>query len=186
MNLAFLRLGGHPPSQHVDEWKDYKTLASPQAAHSQKDQWSSSIYRGLVPAENITKRDFAINGAFISSIADSRTFAFTPHKWTVHHEQWIHIRGDRALDIVVHSWALPLHGRTSTGRDGEEGSLDKEANPDSPTRATAAGSHSGRAYRCLPPSLCTGLNSLIKGSTSSGRSRACGRVETGSCGRSGS
>ena len=125
-------IGGQPPSQHVDEWKDYETLASPQAAHSQRDQWLSSIYRGLVPAENITKRDFAINGAFISSISvtkashsDSRTFAFTSHKWTVHYEQWIYIRGDRALDIAVHSWALPLHGRTSAGRDGEEGSLDR-------------------------------------------------------------
>jgi hypothetical protein len=57
---------------------------------------------------------------------------FTSHKWTVHHEQWIYVRGDRALDIVVLSWGqdvVTLHGRASAGGDGEEGSLDKEAIP---------------------------------------------------------
>ena len=138
-----LGIGRLPPSQDVDEWKDYKTLASPPAAHPQRDQWSSSIYRGLVPAKNITKGDFAINGAFVSRIRVNKDLdvflidntvhvMFYISRWTVHHEQWIYVRGDRALDIIVLSWgqdAFTLHGRTSTGGGGEERSLDKEATP---------------------------------------------------------
>ncbi|KAG6381877.1 FAD/NAD(P)-binding domain-containing protein [Boletus reticuloceps] len=62
-----LGIGRHPPLEHVDEWNHYKTLASPLAAHPQRDQWASSIYRGLVPAKNINKRDFAINGAVFTT-----------------------------------------------------------------------------------------------------------------------
>ena len=76
-----LGIGRHPPSQDVDEWKGYKTLASPPEAHPQRDQWSSSIYRGLVPAKNITKGDFGINGAFVSSISvnEDLDVFFTSH-----------------------------------------------------------------------------------------------------------
>jgi dimethylaniline monooxygenase (N-oxide forming) len=69
-----LGIGGYPPSQDVDEWTHYKTLASPPAAHPQRDEWTSSIYRGLVPAKNITKRDFAINGALVSCITINKYF----------------------------------------------------------------------------------------------------------------
>lgn len=62
-----LGMGGKPPSQDVDEWRHYKTLASPPSAHPQSVPWASSIYRGLVPAKNILKRDFAINGAVVSN-----------------------------------------------------------------------------------------------------------------------
>ncbi|KAF8551014.1 FAD/NAD(P)-binding domain-containing protein [Imleria badia] len=62
-----LGVGRHPPSQTVDYWKHYETLDSPPAAHPQRAQWASSIYRGLVPAKNITKRDFAINGAVFTA-----------------------------------------------------------------------------------------------------------------------
>jgi hypothetical protein len=79
-----LGIGRRPPSQDADEWKHYKTLASPPASHPQRDQWSSSIYRGLVPAKNITKRDFAINGAFVSSIRVKKDLdTFLTHN-TVH------------------------------------------------------------------------------------------------------
>lgn len=62
-----LGIGRHPPSQDIDEWEHYKTLASPPPTHPLSDQWASSIYRGLVPAKNVMKRDFAINGAFVSN-----------------------------------------------------------------------------------------------------------------------
>ncbi|KAF9228314.1 FAD/NAD(P)-binding domain-containing protein [Gyrodon lividus] len=64
-----LGIGRHPPTKDVDEnaWKHYTTLSSPPPAHPQKDQWASSIYRGLVPAKNINKRDFAINGAVFTT-----------------------------------------------------------------------------------------------------------------------
>ncbi|KAG9314917.1 FAD/NAD-P-binding domain-containing protein [Chiua virens] len=63
-----LGIGIHPSSTvEADEWAHYKTLASTPPAHPQKDQWASSIYRGLVPAKNITKRDFAISGAVFTA-----------------------------------------------------------------------------------------------------------------------
>lgn len=53
----------HAPDQHIrDEW-DYASLANPPYAHPESEQWASSIYRGIVPAKNILRRDFAINGA---------------------------------------------------------------------------------------------------------------------------
>jgi len=64
-----LGIARHTPSQDVDEWKHYKSLSSPPAANPHRGLWASSIYRGIVPAKNIAKRDFAINGAVVSSIA---------------------------------------------------------------------------------------------------------------------
>ncbi|KAK0211814.1 FAD/NAD-P-binding domain-containing protein [Armillaria fumosa] len=53
----------HAPDPHVKgEW-DYASLANPPYAHPESEQWASSIYRGIVPAKNILRRDFAINGA---------------------------------------------------------------------------------------------------------------------------
>ena len=70
--LAELELMKHPTSTAElasnipPSWR-YKTLADPpivsQDAPSQC--WETSLYRGLVPAANIDKRDFAINGAVV-------------------------------------------------------------------------------------------------------------------------
>ncbi|KAI9571710.1 FAD/NAD-P-binding domain-containing protein [Boletus coccyginus] len=62
-----LGIGRHSPSQSADEWGHYKTLTSPPVIHPQSAAWASSIYRGLVPAKNIMKRDFAINGAVFTT-----------------------------------------------------------------------------------------------------------------------
>ncbi len=43
------------------------TLKDPPPAHPDSEQWASSIYRGIVPAKNIERRDFAINGAIVRS-----------------------------------------------------------------------------------------------------------------------
>ncbi|KAI0355439.1 FAD/NAD-P-binding domain-containing protein [Trametes cingulata] len=48
------------------QW-DYTTLADAPPLHPDAKKWSCSIYRGLVPATNIARRDFAINGACIST-----------------------------------------------------------------------------------------------------------------------
>ena len=100
-----LGIGRHPPSQDIDEWEHYKTLASPPPAHPLSDQWASSIYRGLVPAKNVMKRDFAINGAFVSnSIFDKYLNILSMLRmpqWIVRYEQRIWMGGDCALDIVV-------------------------------------------------------------------------------------
>ncbi|KAK0211195.1 FAD/NAD-P-binding domain-containing protein [Desarmillaria ectypa] len=63
----------HAPDQHVkDEW-DYASLSNPPSAHPENEQWASSIYRGIVPAKNILRRDFAINGA---SFTTNNGYAF--------------------------------------------------------------------------------------------------------------
>ncbi|KAJ7626831.1 FAD/NAD-P-binding domain-containing protein [Roridomyces roridus] len=54
----------HEPAQ--DEWRNYRTLANPPPAHPENSKWSSSIYKGIIPAKNLLRRDFAINGAVVS------------------------------------------------------------------------------------------------------------------------
>ncbi|KAI6115961.1 FAD/NAD(P)-binding domain-containing protein [Pisolithus sp. B1] len=53
-----LGIGRHPPLADAEEhvW-DYTVFY---------EEWVSSIYRGIVPARNINRRDFAINGAFFT------------------------------------------------------------------------------------------------------------------------
>lgn len=50
--------------QSVDSWP-YTSLADPPPADPENEAWSSSIYRGIIPAKNINRRDFAINGAVV-------------------------------------------------------------------------------------------------------------------------
>lgn len=54
----------HVPQTEVKTKWDYKTLANPPACNSE-NEWVTSIYRGLIPAKNIEKRDFAIAGAMV-------------------------------------------------------------------------------------------------------------------------
>lgn len=72
--LTELGLARHPlPSatraKYEKEWDNYLTLADPPAPPTgpgtTSTEWMSSIYRGVVPARNILKRDFAINGAAV-------------------------------------------------------------------------------------------------------------------------
>ena len=54
-----------PPNRgYEDEWP-YTTLECP--PKTRPAQESSSIYRGLVPAKNIMRRDLAVNGAVVTS-----------------------------------------------------------------------------------------------------------------------
>ncbi|KAF7365012.1 FAD /NAD-P-binding domain-containingprotein [Mycena venus] len=46
---------------------NYYSLANPPATPPEYDQRVSSIYNGIVPAKNIARRDFAINGAVFST-----------------------------------------------------------------------------------------------------------------------
>ncbi|TBU39196.1 FAD/NAD(P)-binding domain-containing protein [Dichomitus squalens] len=46
---------------------DYLTLRDPPPLNPVAERWSSSIYRGIVPAKNIERRDFAVNGAIFST-----------------------------------------------------------------------------------------------------------------------
>ncbi|KAJ7679052.1 FAD/NAD-P-binding domain-containing protein [Mycena polygramma] len=64
---AELGLYRHHSANQVDEWKHYTTLANPPDAHPDNTNWSSSIYKGIVPTKNIPRKDFAINGAVFST-----------------------------------------------------------------------------------------------------------------------
>jgi len=64
-------LSRHPPSPESleafkHEW-NYTSLKNPPVSHKDSDQWCSSIYRGIVPAKNLLRSDFAINGAIFST-----------------------------------------------------------------------------------------------------------------------
>ncbi|GLB35449.1 putative pyridine nucleotide-disulphide oxidoreductase [Lyophyllum shimeji] len=60
-------IGRHPPLTKVADTWNYTSLANPPSSHPDNEQWASSIYRGLVPAKNLEKRDFAINGAVFTT-----------------------------------------------------------------------------------------------------------------------
>jgi len=63
-----LGLGNHAPME-TRESKNYKwnytSLESPPQARPEAKQWGSSLYRGVVPAKSILRRDFAVNGAMV-------------------------------------------------------------------------------------------------------------------------
>ena len=44
---------------------DYQSLRNPPPLNPDAKRWTSSIYRGIVPAMNIQRRDFAVNGAIV-------------------------------------------------------------------------------------------------------------------------
>ncbi|KAI6131220.1 FAD/NAD(P)-binding domain-containing protein [Pisolithus croceorrhizus] len=62
-----LGIGRHLPLADAEEhvW-DYTSFSNPPTSHPRSEEWVSSIYRGIVPARNINRRDFAINGAFFT------------------------------------------------------------------------------------------------------------------------
>ncbi|KAJ3796856.1 FAD/NAD(P)-binding domain-containing protein [Lentinula aff. detonsa] len=65
-------LGKYPPQyvsldSYDEEWKKYMSLKNPPPAPATNQLWMSCIYRGIVPARNILKRDLAINGAVFST-----------------------------------------------------------------------------------------------------------------------
>lgn len=53
-----------------NESDNYYSLANPPARRPgpESDQWAASIYNGIVPAKNIARRDFAVNGAVVSKL----------------------------------------------------------------------------------------------------------------------
>lgn len=74
-----LGIGRHPPLADAEEhvW-DYTSFRDPPAPHPSSEEWVSSIYRGIVPARNITRRDFAINGAYFT-INNGYTYEVIAH-----------------------------------------------------------------------------------------------------------
>ncbi|TFK17023.1 FAD/NAD(P)-binding domain-containing protein [Coprinopsis marcescibilis] len=62
-----------------DRW-NYATLKDGPTPHPESDAWTMSIYRGIVPAKNILRRDFALAGA-LYTINPGYTFEVAAH-WT--------------------------------------------------------------------------------------------------------
>ncbi|KAK7048544.1 FAD /NAD-P-binding domain-containing protein [Favolaschia claudopus] len=63
-----LGINRHPPgsassAKSYTEWDNYRSLANPPKSRPDSVKWAATIYNGIVPAKNITRRDFAINGA---------------------------------------------------------------------------------------------------------------------------
>ncbi|KAJ6532049.1 FAD/NAD-P-binding domain-containing protein [Mycena capillaripes] len=75
---AELGLYRHRSAPQVDEWKHYTTLANPPEPHPDNENWSSSIYKGLVPTKNILRKDFAINGGVFTT-NDGYSFEVMAH-----------------------------------------------------------------------------------------------------------
>ncbi|KAJ6462046.1 FAD/NAD-P-binding domain-containing protein [Mycena vitilis] len=65
--LGIKRHSPRPQSEFESEERTHYSLANPPASCAESEQWASSIYNGIVPARNITRRDFAINGAVFST-----------------------------------------------------------------------------------------------------------------------
>ncbi|EJF62217.1 hypothetical protein DICSQDRAFT_169248 [Dichomitus squalens LYAD-421 SS1] len=87
------------------EW-NYTTLAGSPPIHPEAKRWSSSLYRGIVPAKHISRRDLAVNGAVVSP-----NFGYTTEV-TSH---WIssYILGDHFLRLPK----IPEEAFASTERD---------------------------------------------------------------------
>ncbi|KAH9899418.1 FAD/NAD-P-binding domain-containing protein [Cubamyces lactineus] len=64
--LDELGLAPQPANPDAPYRWDYTTLKNPPPLHPDAKRWSSTIYRGIVPAKNIMRRDLTINGTGIS------------------------------------------------------------------------------------------------------------------------
>ncbi|TFK19523.1 FAD/NAD(P)-binding domain-containing protein [Coprinopsis marcescibilis] len=60
-----------------DRW-NYATLRDGPVPHPDRDSWTTSIYRGIVPAKNILHKDFALAGA-LCTINPGYTFEVAAH-----------------------------------------------------------------------------------------------------------
>jgi hypothetical protein len=89
-----------PQTQVNDAWDFFITLKDAPAAHPDSEKCVSSIYRGIVPAKNIERHDFAINGAVVCGQAVNPSNLFL-HLLAVLRQYWLHIGGVSSLDIFV-------------------------------------------------------------------------------------
>ena len=94
------------------EWK-YTTLADAPALHPGAKSWSSGLYRGIVLAKHIDRRDFAVNGAVVCPNDSSRERWPSTHTHTGLSQLRLHDRSRVALDLVL----LPRRRRAASPRD---------------------------------------------------------------------
>lgn len=93
----------HPPQNNTPDQWNYTTLSNPPKSHPDGDQWASSIYRGIVPFNNINQRDFAINGAIVRvpSYMNREKKERTYDNCQVHYQQWLFLRSSLSLDFLI-------------------------------------------------------------------------------------
>jgi hypothetical protein len=95
-------LGRRLPSQRTaaPQW-DYQTLKNPPAQPDGK-QLGPSLYRGIVPAKNILRRDFAINGAVVRRPV-SAAYIILPltENPTVRYKPRLLFRSHCTLDFII-------------------------------------------------------------------------------------
>ncbi|KLO19083.1 FAD/NAD(P)-binding domain-containing protein [Schizopora paradoxa] len=73
-----LGLSRQPVASQPETW-DYVTLANPPVVRSAEEpKAAASIYRGIVPAQNLLRKDFAINGS-IFTVNNGYTFEVVSH-----------------------------------------------------------------------------------------------------------
>jgi hypothetical protein len=58
----------HPPTTELKTSWNYTTLKDPPPLKPENKDWVTSIYRGIIPAKNIERRDFAIAGAIVRDV----------------------------------------------------------------------------------------------------------------------
>ena len=59
--------GKHKPTLPIkDYWEYASTKIGKPEPHGGINDWTTTIYRGLVPAKNILHRDFALAGGLVS------------------------------------------------------------------------------------------------------------------------
>lgn len=81
--------GKHTPTLPIKDYWDYtSTKNGLPEAHPGINDWTTTIYRGIVPAKNLLHRDFALVGSLVrSQPPNSRLY---PHLALVHREHRIH------------------------------------------------------------------------------------------------
>ncbi|KAJ7758161.1 FAD/NAD-P-binding domain-containing protein [Mycena maculata] len=108
-----------------DERISYYSLENPPPSHPESEQWAASMYNGIVPAKNIARRDFVVNGAVFTTnvgytsevvahwvsayfLGDTMNIPKTPEEAYQHAERsaaWIRRRYPDALVSVNESYS---------------------------------------------------------------------------------
>ncbi|KAH9922210.1 FAD/NAD-P-binding domain-containing protein [Fomitopsis serialis] len=147
--ISVLRLGRSTASlaSHEGHWK-YATLARSPSSTSSHDQRGPSLYRGIVPAKNITRRNLAVNGAifttnngyidevtahWISSYFLEDSFLSLPSSpedamaWTDRNAAWLRTRYPDSLSYANESYsgdvAFWRYAQSSSTNDEERGNV---------------------------------------------------------------
>ena len=77
-----LGIAKHTPTCHFEHEWEYASLANAPPQPPEQNKWATSIHRGLVPAKNIDRRDFAIAGALVSTVSSVKALMFTQYRFS--------------------------------------------------------------------------------------------------------